>query len=209
MPNSEIVIKLLEENQKIIMTYALIENDYVENSINELENYYVSHNHIYKSISIFPCIPTSIIIDNKDIIYSCAKSFRRDATRLMEKLSSTFSINLETLDGLHQLKHKKSERQRGSLDSEWNYYFHGQDCRFENIKSGQVVEVMLMGKHEFGFLNSFYFYNYIKSTEEFNDLAKLLFNQSCVSKALDVLAIKGILAKVNSHIDIISYSIAY
>jgi hypothetical protein len=117
----------------------------------------------------------------------------------MEKMSVIFNINLETLDGLHELKYKKSTKQRGRLNNEWNYYLHGAECQFENIITGQIVEVIIIEKPEFGFLDTYFFYNYMATTERFKKLATWFNNDYLnVGKAIEILAREGTLTKLTN-----------
>src|SRR5258708_6796663 len=64
-----------------------------------------------KTISISPGISNGEILKLKDEIYECARSFRQDAILLMQLMSDKFSIDLEKLDGLYELKFKKRNKQ--------------------------------------------------------------------------------------------------
>ena len=97
------------------------------------------------------------------------------------------------------MKHKKSEKQRGKLNGDWNYYLHGAECQFENIKTKQVVEVIVVTKPEFGYLDCYFFYNYMATTEKFKNLALFFSNNYLnICKAIDLLALEGILTRVDN-----------
>ena len=199
LPNYETVWKLLLEHEKLILTYSFIEPNYIDTLIDNLSEYFVSHFSWNKTIVISPSISTKKIIENKNEIYFCAKAFRQDAMELMNKMAVTFDINLETLDGLHELKFIKSVKQRGKLDNEWNYYLHGAECQFKNIATEQIVEVIIVEKPEFGYLDTYFFYNYMVTTKRFKELANWFDNDYLkVGKAIDILAREGTLTiKIN------------
>lgn len=73
-------------------------------------------------------------------------------------MSETFHINLQTLERIGELKYKKSNKQRGSLNDEWTYFLHGAECRFDNVRTGQIVEVIITTFPEFGALDGYFFY---------------------------------------------------
>lgn len=95
----------------------------------------------------------------RDAFCKCARALRQEAARLMKIMSETFHIDLETLDGLFELKFKKSNKQRGQLNDEWNYFLHGAECRFDNLRTGQIVEVIITTFPEFGTLDGFFSMN--------------------------------------------------
>lgn len=137
------------------------------------------------------------ILQKKLELFECAKSFREDANRLMNLMANTFSIDLQTLDGLHELKYKKSHKQRGQLNEEWSYHLHGAECRFESKEAGQVVEIIVIAKPEFGYLDCYFFYNYMATTERFKPLAAYFDNNHLhICKAIDLLVLEGVLTRV-------------
>ncbi len=196
LPPHESLLKLLGENESLILTYTFIEPGYVDRLEDCLTEHAILHFDWSNSIHIFRSIPTMKVIENKSEIYQCAKTFRQDAFSLMQLMAETFNIDLETLDGLHELKLKKSSKQRGHLNENWNYYLHGAECRFENIKTGQVAEIIVITKPEFGCLDGYFFYNYMATTERFKGLASWFENDyKKVAKAINILAKEGTLLR--------------
>jgi len=113
-------------------------------------------------------------------------------------MADKFSIDLKTLDGLSELKYKKNNKQRGVLNEEWNYFFHGAECKFENIRTGQIVEIIIITRPEFGCLDGYFLFNYMTTTSKFNKLTGHFGkNYLNVWKAIDVLADEGILTKLH------------
>lgn len=113
----------------------------------------------------------------------------------MQLMSETFHISLETMDGLGDMKYRKSNKQRGKLNEEWNYFFHGSGCRFENAMTGQIVEITITTYPEFGTLNGYFFYQYMATTDSFKTLAMQLGNDyHNVFSAIDLFVEEGDLA---------------
>lgn len=60
----------------------------------------------------------------------------------------------------------------GVLNDEWDYFFHGMQCRFDNIKTGQVVDAQLKN---YGYLPDMldpgFFLKYVNTTEKYADVA--------------------------------------
>ena len=198
LPTKEDLLTILETYKQVTIQYSVLPNDYVFNLTYSLPDKAVYDRKWDKTVFISPSIDNDKILQKKLGLYECAKAFRQDANYLMGLMADTFGIDLETLDGLHELKHKKSEKQRGKLNEHWNYYLHGAECQFENIKTKQIVEVIIVTKPEFGYLDCYFFYNYMETTEQFKNLASFFSNNYLnICKAIDLLALEGILTRVD------------
>lgn len=137
------------------------------------------------------------ILDNKEKIYKCAKSFRDTANKLMLSLSTTYNFDLETFDDfIYTLR--KSHKNKGVLDENWTYFFHGSECRFENIQTGQIVEIIYVNKPEFGYLDGYFFYNYMLTTQQFKKLAVWFENYLNVWNAIEILSQEGTFTKMET-----------
>jgi len=199
LPTKEDLLTILETYKQVTIHYSVLPNDYVFNLTYSLPDKAVYDRKWDKIVFVSPSIDNDKILQKKLELYECAKAFRQDANYLMGLMADKFSIDLETLDGLHELKHKKSEKQRGKLNGDWNYYLHGAECQFENIKTKQVVEVIVVTKPEFGYLDCYFFYNYMATTEKFKNLALFFSNNYLnICKAIDLLALEGILTRVDN-----------
>lgn len=135
------------------------------------------------------------IIANKDSIYLCAKAFRNDANKLMLQLSQKFDFNINNCGAWPTPVYKTNHNNKGILNKEWTFYLHGSHCRFDNLKTGQAVEVLYTEKPEFGFLDSFFFYTYMQTTNKFKNLANWFMNDTNVYDAIQILSEEGTLIK--------------
>lgn len=135
------------------------------------------------------------ILANKDSIYLCAKAFRNDANTLMLQLSQMFCFDINDCGAFPLSVYKTNYYKKGILDNDWTFYIHGSHCRFDNLKTGQIVEVRYTEKPEFGFLDGFFFFDYMQSTEKFKDLANWFGNYLNVYEAIELLSDEGILTK--------------
>jgi hypothetical protein len=198
LPTKEDLLKIFETYKKATIHYAVLPNDYVFNLTYSLPDKAVYDRKWDKSIFISPSIHNDQILLKKLELFESARAFRQDANYLMKLMADTFGINLETLDGLQELKHKRSAKQRGKLNDDWNYYLHGAECQFVNVKTNQVVEVIIVTKPEFGYLDCYFFYNYMATTERFKNLSSYFNNDyQNICKAIDLLALEGILTRVD------------
>lgn len=197
LPTIEDLQQLLESHQVVTFNYPSSTNGYISKLVYSLPHYCVYNRAWDKTIIISPSIANEKILLKKMELFECAKSFREDANHLMNIMANTFDINLQTLDGLHELKYKKSQKQRGKLNEEWSYHLHGAECRFESKETGQVVEIIIITMPEFGYLDYYFFYNYMATTERFKPLAAYFDNNHLhICKAIDLLVLEGVLARV-------------
>lgn len=150
------------------------------------------HNFSFQAINL----TTQEIIENKVNIYLCAKEFRSDASLLMLKLSQKFNFNLNDCGAWPEPVYKARRNCKGILNSEWTFFLHGSHCCFENLLNGQIVEVLYTEKPEFGFLDGFFFYNYMQTTDKFKDLAGWFINYRSVYDAIEILSEEGTLSKI-------------
>jgi hypothetical protein len=128
------------------------------------------------------------IIDNQGKILECARSFRDDANYLMYGLANDFSFSLAKPISFPKEVYKSKYNNKGIFRNDWTYWFHGAECVFENTRTGQVVELIWVTTPEFGFLDGYFFYNYMLTTERYKELAKWFESYSNVWEAIDRLA---------------------
>ncbi|GAB2842815.1 DUF6896 domain-containing protein [Ferruginibacter profundus] len=198
LPNREELLNIFQTYKQVTIHYADLPNDYIFNLTYSLPDKVIYDRKWDTTIFISSSIHNDQILQKRFELFECAKAFRQDGNNLMSLMANKFGIDLETLDGLQELKHKKSVKQRGKLNDDWNYYLHGAECQFENVKSNQVVEVIVVTKPEFGYLDCYFFYNYMATTERFKNLAAFFNNDyHNICKAIDLLVFEGILTRVN------------
>ena len=141
---------------------------------------------------------TPLMIDDQtaSAILEAATMFRSQASTLMHMMAEKFGFNPNTLDGLTRDIYSRNYFQKGELTKEWSFYFHGSHCCLENSGTGQVVEVHYIHPPEFGYLDGFFFYNYLRTTPGFKALAGRFDSYIQVWEAIQWMANRGILAHV-------------
>ncbi len=142
------------------------------------------------------------IINNKAAIFECAKAFRQDANFLMTELLKDFGYDVESNDVFSKEMYAHKYNNKGIFREDWTYYFHGAHCKFENLQTGQIVELRYTTKTEFGFLDGFFFYNYMLTTNRFKELAAWFLDYLNVYRAIEILEQEGVLVRItNDYID--------
>lgn len=198
LPTIEDLQQILQFHDLVTFNYLSLTDGYISNLVYSLPLHSVYNREWDKTVIISPSVANEKILHKKLELFECAKSFREDANHLMSLMAKTFDIDLQTLGGLHELKYKKSHQQRGQLNEEWTYHLHGAECRFESKATGQIVEIIVITKPEFGYLDCYFFYNYMATTDRFKELAAFFDNDYLnICKAIDLLVLEGVLTRVS------------
>ena len=97
------------------------------------------------------------------------------ATDLIHGLAAQLNETIDPENAMHAFGKYKRGRQNGRMD-EWNYFLHGADCGFKNVRTVQKMEVYLITSLEFGVLDPFFFVDFIKSTASYQPLPVALYD---------------------------------
>ncbi len=136
----------------------------------ELIEFQIGVHTIEPEINIAKLITDEEIVENQLFFERCAQDYRELGQQLIFKLASKLRIVINQdfpLISFNQFKRNK--KQSGTMD-EWQYFFHGIHCGFENKTTRQVIEVCLVFGLEFGDLDPYFFSRFIKSTPEYKPL---------------------------------------
>ncbi|MFK8054791.1 MAG: hypothetical protein AB8F78_01620 [Saprospiraceae bacterium] len=197
----DILEKLKTSSGKLTITFesGSVDEDYRKELQSTLSCYHVSNARYISTIRINPAIETGSIQKILDDIHLAAISFKEDGVKLMEILGNTYEINPFDLKAIGKLKSKsRVNRQRGAVNQDWNFWFHGAECQFENRRTGQIVEIVVDYCPEYGALDSFFFLRYIDTTPAFIKLSEFFAGDwKSLSKALDMLEERGNLRRID------------
>ncbi|WP_027394232.1 DUF6896 domain-containing protein [Aquimarina latercula] len=180
LPEISELYELLSEytNLTVKLESEKFENDYVIGLQNEMHNFCVSEIKHKNTLIIGKSISTQIVMENITEFYYCIQCFDNTAHQLMNMMSKKFKIDLNNSSEIYELKMKKSNRQRGQINNEWNYHFHGIGCSFKNEKTGQFLDVQINNNLEFGIIDNYYLLQFINTTESLSKMKTILNNES-------------------------------
>ena len=161
------VRELLNENETLlfVVTDEKLTRSYVLELQKELPNYVVTRIEWLNKLNIVPSISTKVVLENILEFHNCIELFDKTAHSLMNLMAETFDINLNNSNEIYELKTKRSENQRGEINSEWKYHFHGKGCSFTNTNTEQFLDVQINNGIEFGELDTHYLMKFIQTTE--------------------------------------------
>ncbi len=116
------------------------------------------------------------IIKHIGFFQRCESDYKQLAERLIKELAIQLQVEIDFELPIITFKSFYSTSQGGKM-YDWNYFFHGHHCYFENILTNQKIEVSLVNGSNFGALDRVFFIDYILSTKEYyplpiNDLSR-------------------------------------
>lgn len=140
-------------------------------------------------VTVFPVIRPEHVAQIADQLLEAARAFRSIARQLCTRLAHALDLSPESL--------VDSPRTSGQLDPEWRYHFHGLECCFTSVITGQELDVKLSFGSEFGVLDPWFFHRFLSTTLEYTRLAASLPDGFLdTARALDVLESTGHLIRV-------------
>lgn len=190
-------------NSAIDSPIVICNIDVDEDVLSELERLYPKNlfTHIAwsKIIIVDRSISTSFVLNNKDQFLQCFLEFDQLANKLMKLLAAEYSLDLNDFNQLYDLKRNRSEKQRGEVNATWNYRFHGDSCEFKNKNTEQILDVKIGRGLEFGFIDNFFLYRFIETTESLKKQSSLLAGkESNLQKVINVFKREGLLSALPS-----------
>lgn len=118
----------------------------------------------------------------------------------MLQLAQKFEFDVYNCGAWPSPVYHTNRNKKGMLNENWSFFLHGAHCCFEHILTGQTLEVRYTEKPEFGILEGFFFYTYMRTTDEFNSLAQWFNDCANVYAAIDILLADGNLTKIPGQI---------
>jgi hypothetical protein len=109
------------------------------------------------------------IIKHIGFFQRCESDHKQLAERLIKELAIQLQVEIDFELPIRTFKPFYSTSQGGKIN-DWNYFFHGYHCFFENSITTQKIEVSLVSGSDFGTLDRVFFIDYILSTKEYYPL---------------------------------------
>ncbi|MFS0858448.1 MULTISPECIES: DUF6896 domain-containing protein [Paenibacillus] len=111
--------------------------------------------------------------ETTDTLLEAMDTYKRIAQQLIDKLISETSQaeKEEIINGAyHLLSNEEVLNGEEYLSGNWHFDVHGEHCMFENAETGQTLEVSLGSKNDVGNMDPYFFYNFLKSTANYEHL---------------------------------------
>jgi hypothetical protein len=136
----------------------------------ELRGFMVDIHTKKPEITIAKLFTDKEIEDNQDFFLKCAKDYRKLSIELIYKLADKLKVSINPDNPLLTFKPFQTDKKSSGEMDNWRYNFHGFHCGFQNIETGQEIEVSLVFGLEFGVLDPYFFSLFITSTPEYQPL---------------------------------------
>jgi len=114
------------------------------------------------------------IVENTQLFMEAIENYRSLSNELITRLAEKLEFPVEEVSEDWRRKLERAQT-KGSLDDNWEYWFHGMECQFRNTVTGQVVDVRLKDyRDEHSLPDPYFFAKYIRTTGKETELANLL-----------------------------------
>src|SRR4051812_52766 len=118
---------------------------------------------------------TEITKEISDQIILAIDTYKSISKQLIDKL--IFETNqLEKVENekgnYYEIQNAELLNGKECLSDNWRFDVHGEHCMFENIITGQTLEVSLSDKESIGNLDPYFFHHFLETTAGLKHLAK-------------------------------------
>ena len=172
---------------------------YFNDLVLQLPKFHVSEIRPLHKISISKGIATTIITPYLDELRNQIKQYNN----LREKTFSAFlrHLNLKNVEGqFYKLRRKLQETNdwpKGKFN-EWNYWFHGGDIEFDNIRTGEHFNIRMTNIRSVKYWS---IHKYILGTKNESEIGKFIADKKeMVSKMIDLLVLDEKMVEIRTEI---------
>lgn len=138
------------------------------------------------------------MINKKEkILLDSIIGFEQKANQLIELLAHEYGLNLKQEHPFGKLITRNNRLWKGCLNGKWNYQFHGDACKFENSKTGQILDVKINRNGNYGTIDNFYLLKFIETTEIFSYVFKELNTYESISEVMTELENKELIIDID------------
>lgn len=174
----------------------------------ELKDFQIGVHTQEPIINIAKLITDQEIEENQNFFEQCAKDYKELSEKLIYQLAEKLKVDIKTKTPYEVfIRFYRDEKQTGNLEN-WNYYFHGFHCGFDNKITKQHIEVPIVFGQEFGDLDPSFFVSFIKSTEKYQPLPVNIYEdyydgKKIIEKMVDLNKFERIHSNVGNHFGIV------
>jgi len=153
-------------------------------------------------INIAKLITDREIEDHQDFFVKCAKDYRKLSIELIYKLANKLKVSIHPEFPLLTFKPFLTDKKASGKIDHWRYSLHGFHCGFNNIETGQEIEVPLTFGLEYGSLDPYFFSLFINSTPEYQPLPVAIYEDYADgSRIIEKMLSLGKFEKIRSNME--------
>lgn len=161
----------------------------------QLPEYSIFYSGVTKetnNITVKKVIDERVILENADLFLNAVRNYLNLADDLITRLAKKLNYPPENIsvDWIFEI-----EKTNGKLEGDWEYMFHGHECRFRNLVTEQIVDARLRDyRNELAIPDPYFFAQYVRTTEAEAQVSAMIKDDfHDMSKSLDVLVENGYL----------------
>lgn len=132
------------------------------------------------------------------------------ANELIRLMANIYNLDLSAENPFGKLLTRRDNLWKGELINGWKYRFHGGSCEFENVITGQILDIYINRNNQFGAIDNFFLYRFIETTKELDYVKSELNSKEKFYKALNELEQTNILVDIGNNffpIRILNYNL--
>jgi len=187
IPSIDKLQQLVTLNQHIVLQFPLpiVGNFFDKRAIIEqlspkLLNYSVfdsGYRNDETYITIIQVINKESILCNAEMFMEAIDRFLNLADKLLLNLAQNLKFEVHDLERYIYSEDFITSRiaSTGMLDNNWDYFFHGSECRFQNKTTGQIVDITLRRvSNRYARVNPYFFGEYVHTTDQEEAIASFI-----------------------------------
>jgi len=137
-----------------------------------------------------------VIEETEKLLIDAILAFENKACELIELLANQFDLNLNDRHPFDKIKSRQTELWKGILKEKWNYQFHGDACKFENIENGQLLDVKINRRGNYGTISNYYLLKFIETTNELEYVYDKINNSESIYNTIAKLEEKELIINI-------------
>jgi hypothetical protein len=204
-PSIKEVIQLVTEDRHVVLVFPLFNKSNnvahdKESAIERLSKQLPECFSVFDSggtkestqITVKKVIEEQVVIENADLFLKVIDQFCATANELITRLAQKLNFPMAEVskNWIYQLDPSLT---KGWLDNNWEYWFHGHECQFRNVATGQVADVRLKDYgNKLALLDPCFLATFVRTTPEATQVSKLLKDEfHDTARVLKILVEKG------------------
>jgi hypothetical protein len=147
-------------------------------------------------ITILKVVDEQVVLEHAKFFLRAIEKYATIENRLVTRLAAQLNFPVDQISETW-IEKLDSDQMHGYLGDEWKYYFHGFECCFENIRTGQIVDATLRDYGKTIFIPDPYFLaQFIETTSSEQEISRLVdLNFHDMGQVLRVLVKYGYLSE--------------
>jgi hypothetical protein len=135
-------------------------------------------------------------ISLKNLAIEAIVSFNNKANEMTRLLAKKYGINLNEDPQFSKLRFPRiAGRWKGDIDENWNYWFHGSGCDFQNTATGQFIYIRI-NEGNYGVIDNYYVYKYIITSKSLEHITGAIPTYEDFNLILNELENDGLLVDI-------------